>query len=92
MSDTSNKTSRLFRWHRGGLAESMATVQPVESIAHMATFFEEEVWGHVDPEDLTVEPYGCEERMPIFDERCGWNMHIVKLNGDPVGWTNGELS
>lgn len=88
------KPDFLYRDHRGGLAESMATVVPLRS--------DRPLWAHVGKStpfplnpavhDIVIEPYG-------FDTRIGWDTHVVMLKSskpnDPfvcvLGFTNGPL-
>lgn len=88
-----------FRWHRGGLAESMETVMEVESFEELRQVIDKsnrEVWCNPVPVKLTteinVEPYG-------FDERIGWDTHIVSQRiveaGErfcACGFTDGPLA
>lgn len=69
----------LFRFHRGGLAESLATTVVVKSIPHLISILAESVhksstWGA----RVTIEPYPMESKN--FDPRCGWYTHIVLAN------------
>ncbi len=38
----------------------------------------------IDPGSVTIEPYS-------FDERINWATYIVKIKGQPVGFTNGPI-
>jgi hypothetical protein len=81
-----------FREHRGSLADAMETVIEVADrpalIEHIKAL---EPWGWSDcylsvvDGDVTIEPYG-------YDNRIGWDTHIVKLKGyGVIGFTNGPL-
>lgn len=75
-----------FREHRGGLAESMETTIELEDraalIAHCRALLDQWYFSFRD-EDLSVEPYGR-------DERIGWDTHIVTIKGYGVmGFTDG---
>lgn len=70
-----------FRWHRGELADSMATVVEFNGLYELI-----EILNTVfDPGKVVVKPYG-------FDERIGWDTHLVTLNGNAVGMTDGPLT
>lgn len=73
------KPTILARRHRGFLSEAMKTVKEIEpTIAAVREFFNE-------PDGaIKVEPYG-------FDSRIGWNTHIVTVNGNAVGFTDGPV-
>lgn len=65
-----------YRPHRGGFAESMALQVELD-----ATY--EALAEHLGckPDELVVNYYG-------FDERINSGTYLVKVNGDPVGFTN----
>lgn len=68
-----------FRWHRGGLAESMATM--VEDTP-------EKIRGLVRqqfPGEITSQFY-------TRDDRIGWDTHIVLSDGQAVGFANGDIN
>jgi hypothetical protein len=71
-----------FRWHRGGYAESMATVVPAKNMADLRTIYEN---SGLEPRwiEIVVEPY-CG-----VDRRNNWNTHVVKVNGGVIGFTDG---
>lgn len=76
----------LFRFHRGGLGESMQTTVEVSDRADLCSKVRTE-WGFPPFEDdeLQVVPY-------VHDPRIGWNTHIVSiLNGCVVGFTDGPI-
>jgi hypothetical protein len=81
-----------FRAHRGGLAESMATVIEVQTRAELEKYivdtsapFERQLRSLIAENGLYVRPYG-------YDERIGWDTHIVILQGYGVlGFTDGDL-
>ncbi len=78
-----------YRRVRELLSESMATVVEVEDKAalwEIVRDFSKSWPGYQDAtiEDLEVRPYG-------FDERIGWDTHIVVLKGSAVGYTDGPL-
>ena len=78
-----------FRWHRGGLKESMDTVVEIEPT--MVSLHKEIV--KVFPslsnkpitiEDITVDPY-------TYDERIFWDTYIVCVRGCGMGFTDGPV-
>jgi hypothetical protein len=79
----------LYRPHRGLLEDSMAEVVEIVDFAHLVRHMRREVerWYPTDKlptEDNTrVEPYG-------FDHRIGWDTHLVTVNGNAWGYTNGS--
>ena len=78
-----------FREHRGGLAASMETVvwitnrdMLIEHIRKLLAPFDIVVAS----EDVTIAPYG-------FDERIGWDTHIVTIKDHGVvGFTDGPVT
>lgn len=82
-----------FREHRGGLAESMATVIEVPDraalVAHVKKMLAPFYFGGDIEAGLNVEPYGC-SGLPLLDLRIGWQTYIVTLKGYGVlGFTDG---
>lgn len=79
---------RLIREHRGGLIESMATVQPVRDREHLVEIIRASLapLGKViDPEQISVSPY-------VPDARVGWDTHIIEIKGYGVwGMANGPI-
>jgi len=73
----------LFRWHRGSLDESMATVVPCESMAELLAILQG-VDADVTGERVDVKHY-------TYDERIEWDTYLVTVDGQAVGMTNGEL-
>lgn len=80
----------LYREHKGTLADSMATVKEVRDFAHLLEVIRESRshWptldGTVTPETVKVEPYGR-------DDRIGWDTHMVTVNGQAEGFTDGPV-
>lgn len=77
-----------FREHRGGLAESMATVVELKDKAALIEHCKKVMEAYMLPAqaiaDLTVEPYGG------IDTRIGWDTHIVTIGCYGVlGFTDG---
>jgi hypothetical protein len=65
-----------FREQRGGLAESMKTVQEIEpTIDALAVILK------VPPSAITVKPY-------THDKRIDWDTYLVCVEGNAVGFTN----
>ena len=69
-----------YRDHRGGLAESMETVQKMHNLSDIQTHLEP-LFG---PGEITVDEY-CQ------DNRIGWDTHIVCHDGRAVGFTDGPV-
>jgi hypothetical protein len=70
-----------YRHHRGNLVESLTTavdMQPTKAAlaAHLK----------VDPSRVLVAKYGEGK-----DDRCGWDAHVVTVDGNTVGFTDGPL-
>jgi hypothetical protein len=79
----------LFRRHKGGLADSMATVHAVADRAALVAEIAESYRPfrvEIHDDDVIIEPYG-------YDTRIGWNTWIVKVRHCGVeGFLNGPLS
>ena len=78
-----------FRWHRGSLADSMATVVEVADRAALVAIIEAEWHWLVPGADIDINPYG-------YDKRIGWDTYLVtvqQLDGTRVvaGMTDGPL-
>lgn len=81
------ETPLLFRFHRGGLEESMQTVIEIETfdqlVAHITSNYD------VPAAKITVSKY-------IYDDRINWDTYIVNLtmgldveqSTHPVGFLN----
>lgn len=76
----------LFRFHRGGLDESMETVTEVESFEHLMELIETEM-------DLEISH--CHIMPYVKDDRIDWNTHLVRIVAQgshqgffPVGYLN----
>ncbi len=78
----------LVREHRGGLADSMATVQAVRDMAHLVVIIARTLVPDgvaVRWEQVHVEPY-------VYDDRIGWNTHLITIDGHGVwGMANGPI-
>lgn len=72
-----------FRFHRGSLDESLATTVEVDSLLELRRIIEKE-W-QLGDESLSIESYG-------YDERIGWDTHIVLWKNSPVGFLDGPLT
>jgi hypothetical protein len=59
----------------------MATCVPVTDIAHLASLLKTAGYGDGV---VSVSPY-------TWDERIKWDTHIVTLDGNAVGFTNGPV-
>lgn len=76
-----------IRTHRETLEDAMATEQEIEpNIESVRAYFTKgSFWPELYKGDIKVEPYG-------FDERINWNTHIVTVDGNAIGFTDGPLS
>ena len=80
-----------FRDHRGSLTESMATVIDIPpTLEALKIIINTELGKYgvpeISDEMITVESYG-------FDNRIGWDTHIVIVNGYGVyGYIDGPIS
>lgn len=75
-----------FRWHRGSLADSMETVEELSPFLPPLLAILVRSCPEATPDNVVVEPYFGR------DERCDWDRtYIVKVNGGPVGFTDGPL-
>jgi hypothetical protein len=79
----------LYRHHRGSLDDSMATACEVTDFKHLVEIIhkDREGWSdqpEVTPETVRLEPLG-------YDKRIDWDTYIVTVNGNAVGYTNGDL-
>lgn len=71
-----------IRHHRGGLEESLATTSTIPAtIAAVAQFVQ------ADPSSVTVEKYGAG-----VDDRCGWDTHVVSVDGRACAFTDGPVT
>ena len=77
------ENSLLFRFHRGGLDESMETVVEINSYSHLTELVSSE-W------DIPISVIYFERY--IYDHRINWDTYIVSvfLNGlkVPIGYFN----
>jgi len=79
----------LFRDHKGGLAESMATAREFKTRGALVDELQKRMdkygVGEYDCASIVVEPHG-------YDERIKWDTHVVYLEGYGVfGFTNGAV-
>lgn len=76
------------REHRGHLGDSMATVREVKNRDELLGIIQEQLrpFGvDVKPAQLHVEPY-------MYDDRIGWNTHIITIDGYGVwGMADGPI-
>jgi hypothetical protein len=79
-----------YRPHRGSLDEAMAEMVEVANLSALVAHMRKSVADWYPPEELptvettTVERYG-------YDNRIGWDTHVVKVNGSVWGFTDGPL-
>lgn len=82
-----------IRAHRGGLAESMATVAEIEPTSQAVADHITASWSRflngetITPDMVTVEKYGVDS----IDTRIGWDTYIVTVGGRVFGMTDGPL-
>lgn len=69
----------LFRPQRGSFAESMLEAIGVTTKRDIA-----EILGIENLGKISIKPYE-------FDRRNNWDTHVVVVDGDAVGFTNGQL-
>jgi len=78
-----------IRSHRGGLAESMETMEEIDPTeAAVRDYFRRRgAYGYTSRSVITLKPYGSGP-----DTRIGWDdVHIVLVNDLPYGFTDGPL-
>jgi hypothetical protein len=80
-----------FREHKGSLAESMATTVELNRKTDLidkikADLAEFEHGLKINKKTVSITPYA-------YDERIGWDSHIVRLKGYGVlGFTDGSVN
>lgn len=85
-----------FRFHRGGLKESLETTIEVKDREELIEKILEAVPQlfsvgpcKVDPNAIAAAfqciPYGG------IDERCGWDTYLITIMGLPMGMTDGPI-
>ena len=78
-----NERFLLFRFHRGGLSESMETVTIIHSFEQLICMING--WWDSPLTKITIEPY-------IFDSRIDWDTQLVIIHVQdktyPVGYLN----
>ena len=78
-----NEKHLLFRFHKGGLEESMQTMKVIDSFEHLLVMVSG-YWG-VPFTKMTIEPYH-------YDDRIKWDTQIVMIHhadkSFPVGFIN----
>ena len=77
-----------FRWHRGGFKKSMETTIELRDTKELEELVVAWAKKHYirsigDFYRVDVSPYGG------VDSRNGWDTHIVTLDGNAVGFTDG---
>jgi hypothetical protein len=76
------KAGVRFRWHRGGLEESLATARSFDSRQEL----EEHVRnGHSLPAEAVISYQGIG-----VDRRCGWDTYYVMVDGQCIGMSDGD--
>jgi hypothetical protein len=80
-----------YRPHRGLLADAMAEVVEVNSLAELVEHMRASVISWYPPDELPtidntkVEPY-------TFDDRIGWHTHLVTVKGSAWSFTDGPFT
>ena len=74
-----------YRDHRGMLSDSMRTVQRFSCFDDLFKHLSVSKVGSFCVEDVKVEHYG-------YDDRIGWDTYILTINGNAVGFTDGDVS
>lgn len=75
----------LFRFHRGGLLESLLTTKIVKTRLELRALIEQDFESYPDikVKEVIIERYP-DKYGNNFDYRTGWYMHIVKAQLDPI--------
>lgn len=78
-----------YRDHRGGLSDSMATVQQFQTKAELIDYLQQDLYqffpGKYDVSKIEIKYYG-------YDQRIGWDSYIVLLPSFGVlGFTDREV-
>jgi hypothetical protein len=80
-----NETHLLFRFHRGGLDESMESIQRIDSFEELVIVVG--CWWDSPFDQITIDPY-------FYDDRIKWDTQIVMIHVKnkkyPVGYLNRE--
>lgn len=78
-----------FRWHRGSLQKSLETVADFDgSKESLVVLLKDSAlcwFPALDLDHVSVEPYGG------IDQRINWDTHIVLVQGNAVGFTDGMV-
>ena len=72
-----------YRDHRGGLDESMETVQEFESKDDLLKYLVD-TYDFYPDHKILIKPY-------CFDDRIKWDTHIVTINGNACGFTDKQV-
>ncbi len=73
-----------FRQHRGGYTESMATAVDASTLADLERIVGEFLAGPSTKGRITVRSYSRG-----YDPRNGWDTHLVMLDNNVVGFSDG---
>ena len=78
-----------YRPQRGSLAESMAEVVEIEPNLRALRLAVVEKYSGIlfwlDYNKIEVTPY-------CYDDRIGWRTHVVRIDGQAVGFTDGPCT
>ena len=76
-----------FRKHRGGLEESLQTAFSVCSRQDIVDAYNtdfKKLAPQATVKNLTTKYQG-------YDDRIGWDTHMIRINGRPYGFTDGPI-
>lgn len=74
-----------YRDHKGSLEESLKTVQEFNNRTELVDYLKTNLPEiKFSGEDVSIDPY-------TYDERLKWDVHVVTISGDAVGFTNGPV-
>jgi len=70
----------------GGLAAALEKAVDIPSrialLEHLREHYDH--WGRAEPGNVSVEPYG-------YDERCDWDTHLICVNGHAALFAKGPM-
>jgi hypothetical protein len=73
------KDPLLFRFHRGGLKESMDTVIKIRSYKHLLDSINDSFWPWgIEINKIEIKPY-------VYDPRIDWDTYMVNVHHEKLG-------
>lgn len=72
-----------FRFHRGTLSDSMTTMVDVIDLSDLLTIVQG-LFPAASHSNITVAEY-------CYDERVGWDTHIICIDCEAIGFTDGPV-